>query len=502
MNEQQIKTKKDCTSLLALNIKDFITAVYRELLEREPDNEGYSIFLRLLYQGMPKEAFIYLIAKSSEFAGRFEINNLDVYKKIYKKFILKTKIERIPVIGWFIKLADIPNILKEIHIIKADLIIIERRLQERLNIVTKEIKENTTNIKEEITYLFDIQYIIDRGLSPTIGFESIQTDFIQFLNDKTDEFEVYNKIPIEQIAGYADGKTVAAAHYSWLISNYASKNKLSEIEAVGIEPSLLPDICQEKDTLIITNPALSILILASPMLLLEIAQKLSRNLVLLIRPAFHSVCIIWEGFSVAEKEEGKGIFRWAQDRNNGWRIKFFNSLARPIEAKLHWISDSLRGKGKLTASCRGKKVSAELDNYIELSMNVILQPGVNNLDFIYSGPIEEASNTDKRILAFRIVNLSCNIDEKYIDQDIIYNKNNTSFSLPDEYIRQTLHQNGFYDVSSTAYANHGLSKRELGKTRYEHPYKYRFLDNYNESEIIPDEIVCYNAYRLSRMDII
>jgi len=275
---------------------------------------------------------------------------------------------------------------------------------------------------------------------------------------------------------------------------------MPEIEAVGIEPALLPDICQEKDTLIIANPALSALILTSPLLLMEIAQKLSRNLILLVRYVFYPVCVTWDGFS-----EGKGIFRWAQGNGSYWRIQILNTLANSIEAKLHWYSDSFCGKGKLTANCLGKTVSAELDNYVEFSMNVTLQPGSNNLDFIFSGPVEKASELDTRVLAFRIYNLSCNIEGRNIEQDIIYNKNNVLFSLPDEYIRWTLHHNGFYDVSATAFANHGLSRREFGKTRYEYPYEYpneyRFIDN-KESAIICDEIISYNACRFRRTDIL
>ena len=597
MNDQ-VTIEKDCTSLLTLDVKNFVTAIFRELLEREPDNEGFAYFLSLIYQGAPKEVVIYQIATSPEFAGRYIIKYLDKYEKINKKFVFKSKIKNIPFIGWFIKFSKIPNILTEIQIMRTDSFIRERCLQEKLNIVqtgfveaigkmreeqnTKDkelrnlinnnmdwinqcisslsgkvdtandnivwgknnsiilnesidwikknsaslsekvdaandgiklIKDNTASIFEKVdgipktneimskfdglTYLFNIQSIIDSGLYPTVGFERLHADLIQLLNDKTDEFEAYNQFTIEQIAGYAEGKTVVAAHYSKLISDYASKNDLLEIEAAGIEPVLLPDICKEKDTLIIANPALSALILTSPLLLAEITQKLSRNLVLLVRYVFYPVYVTWEGFSFVEKEERKGIFRWAEDKRNHWCIQFTNVLAKPIEVKLHWYSDSLRGKGKLTASCCGKTINAELNKYVELNMNVTLLPGANNLDFIFSEPAEEVSNLDKRILAFRVVNLSCNINKKNLDQDIIYNKNDLS---SDEYIRSTLHQNGFYDVISTAYTNHGISKRELVSTRYKYPSDYRVISKAEKYAIEGDEIICYKACRLRQTD--
>jgi hypothetical protein len=588
MNDQET-TEKDCTRLFALDIYDFITAVYRELLEREPDNEGLTTYTRCIYQGMPREAIIYQIGLSSEFAGRFKIKDFDRYKKINKKYDVKAKIKNLPVIGWCIKSTHmpdifIPDILSKINIMEADIKIKEIKLQEKLkrfdnalNAVIDIYNDNTrllsekldiannsiawakssmidinndntrllsekldtannsiawakSNTKEiidltksasgkiferleklpetntvisrfdDLSSLVDVQRIIGKDLSPSYGLESVQAELISILNDKTIEFESYNQIPIEHLVKYAEGKTVAAAYYSQLISNYASDMKLAEIEAAGIEPAQLPQICSGKDTLIIANPTLAALVLISPVLLREIAQKLNRNLVLVVHASSCPISIVWVGFSVIENEEGKGIFRWAQGGHGNWRIRIYNNLLRPVEAKFKWFSDSLCGIGELIASCQGKIVSVELTDYMEVNFNVILQPGGNNIDFVFTGPAKSPGQ-GKRILAFRIINFSCNIDDMDIDQKYLYNNFNISF-LSDDYIRRALHQNGFYDVTSTAYANHGMSKRELQKTRYEYPFDYRVVGGSEVYTIGPDEIVCYNAYRLRKTGVL
>ena len=213
----------------------------------------------------------------------------------------------------------------------------------------------------------------------TKDLEKIRSKFVNSLNDKTDEFESYNKLPIETLSRFAAGKTVASGYYSKLISDYAAANNLPEIEAADIDFSRLPDVCHGKDTLIIANPALSALLITTPALLLETAQNLNRNLILVV---------------------------WAYNRRKTTGI--------------HQRSISL---------CKDHKLY-----------------------------------------------------------------------LNDNFIRRMLHQNGFYDVSSIAYANHGLSRREIAKTRYEYPSAFHIVDSADECIIYPDEIMCYCAYRLRRTD--
>jgi len=120
-NLDKVEIEKDCAPFLSLDINDFLVMAYRELLGREPDNEGYTTYLRLMCQGMPREAVIYIIVVSQEFAGRFKIKHLDIYKKIYKKYILKSKIKKLPIIGWYITLRRMPDFITEMKMIDVQL---------------------------------------------------------------------------------------------------------------------------------------------------------------------------------------------------------------------------------------------------------------------------------------------------------------------------------------------------------------------------------------------
>lgn len=48
------------------NNKQFIKELYRNILEREPDSEGYNLYLNLLRAGKTKEYLLYSFIKSPE----------------------------------------------------------------------------------------------------------------------------------------------------------------------------------------------------------------------------------------------------------------------------------------------------------------------------------------------------------------------------------------------------------------------------------------------------
>jgi len=675
------KIEKDCTHLFELEAEGFITAVYRELLEREPDNEGFADILRNIYKGMPKEAVVYQIASSVEFAGRFKIKNLDNFKKINKKYTIKDNIKKLPVIGWLIKFNKLPEMIINFRMMEVDLVIREKNLQEKLSVIETKQKENEENsdwIKRTITELsvkadvldrnenenidwvkrtvtelsekadaldkngnenidwvkrtvtelsekvdaldkngnenidwvkkivtelsvkvdalngyivvldknenentdwvkrivtelsvkvdalneyiaamnknenenidwvkatitelsekedfinqniavltddiekipkfndinkiFDnlnhtnnIQRIIDKRILPVNNLEEIQAELITHLNDKDDEFDMYNKLPIENLVSYVEGRTITAAHYSQLFNKYVNKKEVSVVEAVGIEPSLLPDACYDKDTLIISNPTLAALVLVSHSLLNEISKNIKQKLILVLRPQSLPIQnIIWEGFSYEEFIDNKRSFRWAQENNGFWRIKLFNTLELPINVSLKWLSYSLCGTGQLEVFCCGEKVNAELDKYVEFRLDVILQPGNNYIDFNFSGSVKTPSDSDDRILAFAVVDFSCLYNNINMNSNIVFNDNN--MLLSDKYIRATLHKYGFYDINSTVYANHGMYKHELKKTRYQYisgTSIYRVINQDDKYVLKSDEIICYNACRFRCTD--
>jgi SAM-dependent methyltransferase len=141
-NTKKVEDEKDCTLFLSLDIDDFLVECYRELLGREPDNESNASYIRLMCQGMPREAVIYLIVTSQEFAGRFKIKHLDIYKKIYKKYIIKSKIKKLPIIGWYITLRDMPNFITEMRMINVD-------RHNKIKILNKHIDKKADAINEK-----------------------------------------------------------------------------------------------------------------------------------------------------------------------------------------------------------------------------------------------------------------------------------------------------------------------------------------------------------------
>lgn len=349
----------------------------------------------------------------------------------------------------------------------------------------------------------DSQTVIFKGLTPEVGFENIQAEQIKILNNISYESEVYEKLPIEILINYAEGKTAAAGHYSKLISEYAMTHNKIEMEPVGIEPAQLPKICDGKETLIISNPALSTLVLTSTDLLIEISRRLKRNLVLLIWPQPNPVQGIWEGFSALEKEEGKILFKWALGNYRYWNIRLFNTLQRPVEVELKWSAQSLSGAGKFIASCNGEVTNSELHGNINFYLKTILHPGVNNLEFNFTGQSIVPGNNDDRLLAFRIINFSCYIDNSMTDQLSLYNGSYFPPMLNDDFIRRQLHKNGFFDVNVKAYSNHGFSIINLPGSRYHHIISVggTYKKNESNNEKIPEEaIIIYRACRLRRKD--
>ena len=595
------KIEKDCTHLLALEASSFITAIYRELLEREPDNEGFADMMRNLYQGMPKEAAVFQIASSVEFAERFKIKNLSNYKKINKKYNIKNKLKKIPVISWFIRFCKLPEMLYNFRMMEVDLVIRERNLQRRFEEVHEKfnyinnlynqskqalenvsgkvdtanfgleyIKQTTDNISGKVdtanygleyikqtsenisgkvdTVNFGLEYIkqtsenisekvnvIDnkvviileqvnnipknkevfrkfelvnnhlninrltsRFIFPEKNIISIQAELLTFLSNKQNEFDIYNYLPIEELINYAEGKTIVAAHYSNIIINCALDKNISDIYPAGIEPALLPDICKDKDTLIIANPALSALVISSPLLLNEISNKINRNLVLVIRAIPNQIEVIWDDFFELEFENEKDEFRWANGKKNIWSIKILNACGKPIEVNLNWFSESISNDGELIANCNGIKIKLELKKSMFFSMNVKLETGINELLFEYFGIKKIPSINDNRILAFRIINFSCIYKGLNLYSNFEHQGENIIIS--DSFIRNKLHRNGFYDVESIAYANHGMSKRELVKTRYEYPGNYSVAGSNKKDLIEFNEVVCYRACRLRKTD--
>ena len=167
--------EKDVSNLLNLRINEFITMIYQILLDREPNREEFSKYIRYLCQGAPREAMIYLISLSTEFSNRYNIINLSNYKKIYKIYSIKAKIKKLPFVGWFFLFQKLPDYFSDLHIINS-----ERQLRELI-------------LENEISFLkINIQQILEslKFLTSTIN-EKINTvnEKINTVNEKINMVE-------------------------------------------------------------------------------------------------------------------------------------------------------------------------------------------------------------------------------------------------------------------------------------------------------------------------
>ena len=164
----------DCTPFLNLDSDIFISAVYRNLLEREPDNEEFSMYKLKLCLGMPREAMIYNIAISLEFANRFKIKYINNYKRKYQKYILKSKIKALPIIGWCIKFRRMVNFYDEWRVKEE-----ERRVkEEERHIMNENLMKKTDHLQQQVDYIVPVSV----GLLEKTDYFQRQIDNMVFIS--------------------------------------------------------------------------------------------------------------------------------------------------------------------------------------------------------------------------------------------------------------------------------------------------------------------------------
>ncbi|MCI8622572.1 MAG: methyltransferase domain-containing protein [Provencibacterium sp.] len=98
----------DLSPLLGLDNERFLEELYKVALGRTVDTGGFQSFRRQLYMGLPKEAAVFIVCTSAEFAGKYRIKDLSAYRRIYRRYRLKHAIKRIPVLNWLIALYRLP----------------------------------------------------------------------------------------------------------------------------------------------------------------------------------------------------------------------------------------------------------------------------------------------------------------------------------------------------------------------------------------------------------
>ena len=91
------------SDLLGLDVNDFVVQGYRRLLGRAPESEAFTTYQRAICAGMPREAFLYLLAASDEFSmihPNEELAEMRAYQKCFRRYQFKNRLKKMPLIGW------------------------------------------------------------------------------------------------------------------------------------------------------------------------------------------------------------------------------------------------------------------------------------------------------------------------------------------------------------------------------------------------------------------
>ena len=88
---------------------DFIVECYRRLLGREPDPQGFAAYSELSRRGADNCVIAYAVIRSQEFGGRATVKDVKKYRAVYRKFMFRSRLKHIPILGRVISLCAVPN---------------------------------------------------------------------------------------------------------------------------------------------------------------------------------------------------------------------------------------------------------------------------------------------------------------------------------------------------------------------------------------------------------
>ena len=131
---------KDVSPLFLLHNDDFMGEIYKELLGRFIDLETLNCCMQMLKYGASKGVIVYSIAISEEFNNRCKILNIEQYKKQYKKYIFKQKLNRIPIFNRIIPIFTIRSQMNLLH----------EAIGQSEYYIKRSMNENNTQIQKEI----------------------------------------------------------------------------------------------------------------------------------------------------------------------------------------------------------------------------------------------------------------------------------------------------------------------------------------------------------------
>lgn len=115
MKNRRLSAMRSCIDIspyLPLHYSEFIPLMYRVLLGREPDSSGLASFNAMVKDGASNAALAYVFASSKEFGSRACVMGLGKYKDQYRKYLTRSRIKRIPVLGRIAGVFALPTQLR------------------------------------------------------------------------------------------------------------------------------------------------------------------------------------------------------------------------------------------------------------------------------------------------------------------------------------------------------------------------------------------------------
>ncbi|ANY65374.1 hypothetical protein BBD42_01980 [Paenibacillus sp. BIHB 4019] len=327
---------------------------------------------------------------------------------------------------------------------------------------------------------------------PRISQSALNNSFshqIESTSKKT-EYEVFSYVSIDQlISAFNQGTNIAViSHWPKLYNDLSPNIKLinpmslenllslyvadsNNIYFISSYPSALPQLAQNSDVVFVGSPVLSKYLLNSGAIK-DFAEAVTEKLVLSVFASTTPILVSWEyGFSSVEI--GDTYYRWIESTSKEACINIHNITDETYSFQLEWTSHSLSHFGTefFTINGCGLNKTYNLNEQFVFSEKITVVPGDNKLIFNYLGETIVPEN-GSRNLSFCIMDMKLNgIDSKHnLFGEKVYNssQNITQHLVNDSKVREILHTNGFFEVSSTLFYNNGHYSTLGPTSRYFH----------------------------------
>src|SRR5215213_520380 len=151
----------DFTNILGLGIEDFIPQLYLLALGRLPDTQAIEHWRFALNNGAKKEAVIYMVCTSPEFATRRRVAHLSEYQKAYRIYQIRERIKRTPVLGWLWSFGAIPRRLNRLS---ESILLHSNALQTRIVTLNSEYTQSFQKLSSQMQLLSSQQNALQSQL--------------------------------------------------------------------------------------------------------------------------------------------------------------------------------------------------------------------------------------------------------------------------------------------------------------------------------------------------